>query len=135
MSVPLFICNYPPLLCPLRVQIWLKLSAMGWNQVEFLNDADSVTTLCYHFRDKTWLIQTTCDQERGRTRGHTKTPLFLTGHCFSLAESIGFEPMQDCYTLTDQQYTISRRGILNVCYKCTVFTFTPTPIHERRLPI
>jgi len=30
-----------------------------------------------------------------------KTPLFLTGLSVSLAESAGFEPAQDCYTLTD----------------------------------
>jgi len=31
----------------------------------------------------------------------TKTPSFKTGHSVSLAESAGFEPAQDCYTLTD----------------------------------
>ena len=35
------------------------------------------------------------------TLGHTKTPLFLTALDVSLAESAGFEPAQDCYTLTD----------------------------------
>ena len=35
------------------------------------------------------------------TYGQIKTPSFKTGHSVSLAESAGFEPAQDCYTLTD----------------------------------
>ena len=31
----------------------------------------------------------------------TKTPSFKTGFDVSSAESAGFEPAQDCYTLTD----------------------------------
>ena len=50
---------------------------------------------------KTRLIRTKRDKVGEVTLGQIKTPSFKTGFDVSSAESAGFEPAQDCYTLTD----------------------------------
>jgi len=63
--------------------------------------ADSFTQYVYPIHAKTRLIRTKRDKVGEVTLGQIKTPSFKMGHSVSLAESAGFEPAQDCYTLTD----------------------------------
>ena len=93
MSVSLLLLNLPPLLCPLRVQIWLNSSwglVLRWNRdwlmIEFLNAWDSFTQYVYSIWDKTWWLWLLVTRSGEELAGNKKPHQLRRGLCFSCGE-------------------------------------------------